>query len=109
MLIPPQHQPPLAPTLMAEPPGGGGPGGAQTLAQQPMPPNMYQPISQNNPMMNNFVNYPPAHTQPPPGNYDFTRKKEVCQILALFTNRRQKKFVKLIYSCISRNFCEIQE
>jgi len=67
MLIPPQHQPPLAPTLMAEPPGGGGPGGAQTLAQQPMPPNMYQPISQNNPIMNNFVNYPPAHTQPPPG------------------------------------------
>ena len=52
MLIPPQHQPPLAPTLMAEPPGGGGPGGAQTLAQQPMPPNMYQPISQNNPIMN---------------------------------------------------------
>ena len=77
MLIPPQHQPPLAPTLMAEPPGGGGPGGAQTLAQQPMPPNMYQPISQNNPIMNNFVNYPPAHTQPPPGNYfdDFTKKK----------------------------------
>ena len=66
----PQHQPPLAPTLMAEPPGGGLSGGlpGATLAQ-PMPPNMYQPISQNNPMMNNFVNYPPAHTQPPPGNY----------------------------------------
>jgi len=31
------------------------------------PPNMYQPISQNNPIMNNFVNYPPSHTQPPPG------------------------------------------
>ena len=95
MLIPPQHQPPLAPTLMAEPPGGGGPGGAQTLAQQPMPPNMYQPISQNNPIMNNFVNYPPAHTQPPPGNYfdDFTKKK-----IYFFRNDiiGKKTFVKLI-------------
>ena len=42
-------------------------------------------------------------------NYNFM----MCQNLVLITNRRQKKFmtslVPLIYSCISRNFCEIQE
>ena len=110
MLIPPQHQPPLAPTLMAEPPGGGGPGGAQTLAQQPMPPNMYQPISQNNPIMNNFVNYPPAHTQPPPGNYfdDFTKKNYFFRndIIEkkLSWNWFHEKIIKCIFFFISQEW-----